>query len=77
LEKNRNRKGKSIVFLFSNKNINLILFVFQSVFGAAKSVEISNCETDDFPFTFSNIGKYQYHCQCHHPETMHRNIVVA
>ena len=42
----------------------------------AKSIEISNGQTDDFPFTFSNKGKYQYHCQ-YHPETMHGNIVVS
>lgn len=42
----------------------------------AKSTEISNGQTDDFQFTFSNKGKYQYHCQ-YHPETMHGNIVVS
>jgi plastocyanin len=42
----------------------------------AKSIVISNGITDDFPFTFSNIGKYQYHCQ-YHPATMHGDIVVS
>lgn len=42
----------------------------------AKSIEISNGQTDDFPFSFSNIGKYQYYCQFH-PKTMHGNIVVS
>jgi plastocyanin len=28
-----------------------------------KSDEISNGQTDDFTFTFRDIGKYQYHCQ--------------
>lgn len=42
----------------------------------SKSIEISNGQTDDFPFTFSNKGKYQYHCQFH-PKTMHGNIVVS
>jgi plastocyanin len=41
-----------------------------------KSDEISNGKTDDFRFTFSEKGKYQYHCQ-YHPETMHGNIVVS
>ena len=41
-----------------------------------KSDEISNGQTDDFTFTFRDIGKYQYHCQ-YHPETMHGNIVVS
>ena len=27
----------------------------------AKSIEISNGATDDFPFTFTSNGKYQYH----------------
>ena len=41
-----------------------------------KSDGISNGQTDDFTFTFRDIGKYQYHCQ-YHPETMHGNIVVS
>ncbi len=41
-----------------------------------KSDEISNGRTDDFTFTFRDIGKYQYHCQ-YHPETMHGNLVVS
>ena len=41
-----------------------------------KSDEISNGQTDDFTFTFRDIGKYQYHCQ-YHSETMHGNIVVS
>ena len=41
-----------------------------------KSDEISNGQTDDFTFTFKDIGKYQYHCE-YHPETMHGNIVVS
>ena len=41
-----------------------------------KSDEISNGRTDDFTFTFRDIGIYQYHCQ-YHPETMHGNIVVS
>jgi plastocyanin len=41
-----------------------------------KSDEISNGQTDDFTFTFRDIGKYQYHCQ-YHPETMHGNLVVS
>jgi plastocyanin len=41
-----------------------------------KSDVISNDNTDDFPFTFSEKGKYQYHCQ-YHPNTMHGNIIVS
>jgi hypothetical protein len=41
-----------------------------------KSDEISNGKTDDFPFTFSEKGKYQYHCQ-YHPKTMYGNIIVS
>jgi uncharacterized pyridoxamine 5'-phosphate oxidase family protein len=41
-----------------------------------KSDVISNDKTDDFPFTFSETGKYQYHCQ-YHPNTMHGNIIVS
>ena len=41
-----------------------------------KSDAISNDKTDDFPFTFSEKGKYQYHCQ-YHPNTMHGNIIVS
>jgi plastocyanin len=37
---------------------------------------ISNDKTDDLPFTFSEKGKYQYHCQ-YHPNTMHGNIIVS
>ena len=42
-----------------------------------KSDEISNGKTDDFRFTFSEKGKYQYHCQYSPKETMHGNIVVS
>jgi hypothetical protein len=42
----------------------------------ANSIEISNGETDDFPFTFSNTGKYQYYCQ-YHPKAMQGNIVIS
>jgi plastocyanin len=41
-----------------------------------KSNVMSNDKTDDFPFTFSEKGKYQYHCQ-YHPNTMHGNIIVS
>jgi plastocyanin len=41
-----------------------------------KSDVISNDKTDDFSFTFSDKGKYQYHCQ-YHPNTMHGNIIVS
>jgi hypothetical protein len=41
-----------------------------------KSDEISNGKTDDFLFTFIEIGKYQYHCQ-YHPKTMYGNIIVS
>jgi len=41
-----------------------------------KSDEISNGQTDDFTFTFRDIGVYQYHCQ-YHPEIMHGNIFVS
>jgi plastocyanin len=41
-----------------------------------KSDVISNDKTDDFSFTFSEKGKYQYHCQ-YHPNTMHGNIIVS
>ena len=41
-----------------------------------KSDVISNDNTDDFPFTFSEKGNYQYHCQ-YHPNTMHGNIIVS
>ncbi len=42
----------------------------------AKSIEISNGATDDFPFTFTSSGKYQYHCQ-YHPESMYGDIIVS
>jgi plastocyanin len=41
-----------------------------------KTDEISNGKTDDFHFTFSEKGKYQYHCQ-YHPKTMYGNIIVS
>ena len=41
-----------------------------------KSDVISNDKTDDFSFTFSEKGNYQYHCQ-YHPNTMHGNIIVS
>ena len=41
-----------------------------------KSDVITNDKTDDFSFTFSEKGKYQYHCQ-YHPNTMHGNIIVS
>lgn len=42
----------------------------------AKSIELSNGATDDFPFTFTSSGKYQYHCQ-YHPESMYGDIIVS
>ncbi len=42
----------------------------------ANSIEISNGIASDFPFTFTNGGKYQYQCQIH-PASMHGNIVVS
>jgi heme/copper-type cytochrome/quinol oxidase subunit 2 len=42
----------------------------------AKSIEISNGATDDFPFTFTSSGKYQYHCH-YHPESMYGDIIVS
>jgi plastocyanin len=60
-----------------NNNVNHQLII-QTENGKqlTKSAEISNGKTDDFPFTFSDKGKFQYHCQ-YHPETMHGNIVVS
>ena len=42
----------------------------------AKSIEILNGATDDFPFAFNSNGKYQYHCK-YHPESMHGDIIVS
>jgi plastocyanin len=52
--------------------------IIQNEFGQqlTKSDEISNGQTDDFTFTFKDIGKYQHHCQ-YHPETMHGNLIVS
>jgi Cupredoxin-like domain len=61
-----------------NNNIISHQLIIQTEGGKqlTKSDVISNDKTDDFPFTFSETGKYQYHCQ-YHPNTMHGNIIVS
>ena len=60
-----------------NNNISYQLIIqTESGKQLTKSDVISNDKTDDFSFTFSEKGKYQYHCQ-YHPNTMHGNIIVS
>jgi len=60
----------------NNKVAHQLIIQTESGKQLTKSDVISNDKTDDFSFTFSEKGKYQYHCQ-YHPNTMHGNIIVS
>ena len=73
------KPGKDYTIQIGGMNNNIyhrLILQDESGKQLANSIEISNGITSDFPFTLTNSGKYQYHCQIH-PASMHGNIVVS